>query len=332
VQEQKALNARIRNANILAESIPETTIKDEMVAADMPVESGIAAAPLPAAMFADTAVGEAPEEPAMRGGGIVAFAKGKEVKESKESAPPPESLSSTTKADIATLRAMDPRAAFDTPEERKTNIKEGVSFMKELMGPDKTVEMAEKIAKAAELGPEAESRAKAATAFEMMAAFGEPVPFATAAGRAGVVAGRGMREYEKLKREADAKANEIRLNTARYERAEQRGNVTEGMKIARELQQDKKDLYALRSAQTASLVDTGIKADTLTQQATLSREQMAQQLRIAEMQIAASIKAAVISANRPDINIEALRSEIGGRVRLSRYRSNKLYAVTHKRN
>lgn len=314
VQEQKTLNARIRDANILAEAIPETTIKDEMIAADMPVESGIAAAPLPAAMFADTAVGEAPEEPAMRGGGIVAFAKGKEVKESKESAPPPDSLSSTTKADIEALRAMKPEEAFVTPEKRKENIREGIKFTEELMGPDKTVEMAEKLAKAAELGPEAESKAKAAAAFEMMAAFGEAVPFATAAGRAGAVAGRNMREYEKLKRESDAKANQIRLDTARYERAEKRGNIAEAGKYADRIEQNEKDLYALRSAQMSSLADLGIKTDTLTQQATLSREQMAQQLRIAEMQIAASIKAAVISANRPDINIEALRSEIGGRV------------------
>lgn len=316
VQAEMAKRQAMENGQILAQSMPQGTVKDAMM--------GIDQVPMDESMFADTAVGEyVPEEPAqapaeepvMRGGGIVAFAKGKEVKEKDTpSASASDGVSSTTKADIATLRAMDPRTAFDTPEERRTNIREGVSFMKELMGPDKTIEMAEKIAKAAELGPEAESRAKAATAFEMMAMFGEPVPFATAAGRAGAVAGRGMREYEKLKREADAKANEIRLNTARYERAEQRGNVAEGMKIARELQQDKKDLYTLRSAQTASLVDTGIKADQMAQTAQLTREQMANALRIAEMNVAATIKAAGISASRPDINIEALKGEIAGRV------------------
>jgi hypothetical protein len=273
---QSEMNRRqaMENGQILSQSMPEGTVKDAMM--------GIDQVPIDDRMFADTAVGEyvpeepaqvPAEEPAMRGGGIVAFAKGKEVKERA-----PVGLSDTTKTDIAALRAMKPEEAFVTPEERKTNIKEGVSFMKELMGPDKTVEMAEKIAKASELGPEAESRAKAAAAFEMMAAFGEAVPFATAAGRAGAVAGRSMREYEKLKREADAKANEIRLNTARYERAEQRGNVTEGMKIARELQQDKKDLYTLRSAQTASLADLGLKSDTLAQDATLKREGFATQL------------------------------------------------------
>jgi hypothetical protein len=240
---QSEMNRRqaMENGQILSQSMPEGTVKDAMM--------GIDQVPIDDRMFADTAVGEyvpeesaqAPaEEPAMRGGGIVAFAKGKEVK-----AAPPD--------DIAAFRAMDPKTAFTSKEDRMTNIKEGVKFTEELMGPDKTVEMAEKIAKASELGPEAESRAKAAAAFEMMAAFGEAVPFATAAGRAGAVAGRNMREYEKLKREADLKANQIRLDTARYERAEKRGNIAEAGKYADRIQQDKKDLFTLQSGKMQTL-------------------------------------------------------------------------------
>jgi hypothetical protein len=241
VQEQKSLNARMRNANILAESVPESTIKDEMIAADNAADSGIAAAPMPAAMFADTAVGEAPEEePAMRGGGIVAFAKGKEVK-----AAPVD--------DVAAFRAMDPKTAFATPEERKTNVREGIAFMDELMGPDKTLEMAEKIAKSSELGPEAESRAKMATAFEMMAAFGEPTPFATAFGKAGAIAGRNIKEYEKLKREADREANKLRLDTARYERAEKRGKISEANKIAERIEDRNVALYSLEAQKNQAL-------------------------------------------------------------------------------
>jgi hypothetical protein len=241
VQEQKSLNARMRNANILAESVPESTIKDEMIAADNAADSGIAAAPMPAAMFADTAVGEAPEEePAMRGGGIVAFAKGKEVK-----AAPVD--------DVAAFRAMDPKTAFATPEERKTNVREGIAFMDELMGPDKTLEMAEKIAKSSELGPEAESRAKMATAFEMMAAFGEPTPFATAFGKAGAIAGRNIKEYEKLKREADREANKLRLDTARYERAEKRGKISEANKIAERIEDRNVALYSLETQKNQAL-------------------------------------------------------------------------------
>jgi hypothetical protein len=265
VQEQKSLNARMRNANILAESIPQTTIKEEMTAPDDMAESGIAAAPLPAAMFADTAVGEAPEEPAMRGGGIVAFAKGKEVK----AAPTP---ADTFDADIAAVRAMDPTKAFTSKEDRMTNIKEGVKFTEELMGPDKTIELAEKIAKASELSPAAESNAKAAAAFEMMAAFGEAVPFATAAGKAGAIAGRNMKEYEKLKRESEMKANQIRLDTARYERAEKRGNIKEANTFADRIEKNTQDLYSLQAAQKQAVTALSGKQAEMAQAKDLAME------------------------------------------------------------
>lgn len=290
VQEQKNLNARIRNSGILAESIPESTIKDEMLASDMPVDSGIAAAPLPAAMFADTAVGEAPAEaPAMRGGGIVAFAKGKEVKAAEPAKPD----------DISVMRAMDPSKAFATPEERKTNVREGIAFMDELMGPDKTVEMAEKIAKASELGPEAESRAKAAAAFEAMAAFGEPVPFATAFGKAGAAAGRNIKEYEKLKRDSDREANKLRLETARYERAEKRGKINDARQIADKMEGIKEKQYALEMAKASSLA-------TIQQQ----QEKMAQDLAIAkegfqvQREGIAATRAGQFNLDRDFLNIE----------------------------
>jgi len=236
----------MEEGQILSRSMPEGTVRDAMM--------GIDQAPLPDSMFADTAVGEyvpeapaevpqeAPTEEAMRSGGIVAFAKGKEVK-----AAPPD--------DIAAFRAMNPKDAFTSKEERATNIKEGVRTMEELMGPDKTVELAERIAKSSELSPAAESNAKAAAAFEMMAAFGEAVPFATAAGRAGAIAGRNMREYEKLKRESELKANQIRLDTARYERAEKRGNIGEATKFADRIEQNNKDLYALQSAKQQKMAE-----------------------------------------------------------------------------
>jgi hypothetical protein len=261
---QSEMNRRqaMENGQILSQSMPQGTVKDAMM--------GIDQVPIDDRMFADTAVGEyvpeepaqAPaEEPAMRGGGIVAFAKGKEVK-------------ATAPDDIATYRAMDPKTAFTSKEDRMSNIKEGVKFTEELMGPDKTVEMAEKIAKASELGPEAESRAKAAAAFEMMAAFGEAVPFATAAGRAGAVAGRNMREYEKLKRESDLKANQIRLDTARYERAEKRGNIAEAGKYADRIQQDKKDLFTLQSGKMQTLA-------TMQQQKQISDAELANRREVA---------------------------------------------------
>lgn len=296
VQEQKNLNERIRNAGILAASVPETTIKDEIINEG----GGIDTAPIPESMFTDTAVGEreeAPPQEEMARGGIVAFAKGKEVKAAEaEAKPAPTDY-------VSQLAAMDPTKAFATPEERKANVREGIAFMDELMGPDKTIEMAEKIAKASELGPEAESQAKAAAAFEAMAAFGEPVPFATALGKAGAAAGRNIKEYQRLKREADREANKLRLDTARYERAEKRGKISEARQIAEKIEERNTALYGLQVQQKQALANIQ-----------LSREQQAQALKIAEMQVAATIKAAGISASRPDINIEALRGEIAGRV------------------
>jgi hypothetical protein len=282
VQEQRNLNERIRNSQVLSQSLPEGTIQDQIVAQNQ----GIAAAPIPESMFGDTAVGEryAPAEeeeasPAMARGGIVAFAKGKEVK-----AAPPD--------DTATLRAMDPKTAFATPEERKTSVREGIAFMDELMGPDKTLEMAEKIAKASELGPKAESQAKAAAAFEAMAAFGEPVPFATALGKAGAAAGRNIKEYEKLKREADREANKLRLDTARYERAEKRGKISEARQIADKMEDRNVALYNLEVQKNQTLAQ-------MTQAERLAMEGF----KIQRAQIAAT-RAGQFNLDRDFLNIE----------------------------
>jgi hypothetical protein len=249
VQEQKSLNARMRNANILAESVPESTIKDEMIAADNAADSGIAAAPMPAAMFADTAVGEAPEEePAMRGGGIVAFAKGREVK-----AAPVD--------DVAAFRAIDTSKAVMTEEERLGAEEKGLAKLEKFLGPDRSVELAEKVAKASELGPQAESQAKAAAAFEMMAAFGEAVPFATALGKAGAAAGRNMKEFEKLKRESEKEANKLRLDAARYERAEKMQRYGEMNKIVQQMEDRKAKLAALDMEKKKTLADIEIKKE-----------------------------------------------------------------------
>jgi len=293
----------MEEGQILSRAMPEGTVRDAMM--------GIDEAPLPESMFADTAVGEyVPEAPVeeapvevpaepMRSGGIVAFAKGKEVK-----AAPPD--------DIAAFRAMNPATAFTSKEERATNIKEGVRTMEELMGPDKTIELAEKIAKASELSPAAESNAKAAAAFEMMAAFGEPVPFATAAGRAGAIAGRSMKEYEKLKREADLKANQIRLDTARYERAEKRGNIGEATKFADRLEKNQMDLYGLQVQKNQALATFQMEQKKLDQAERIAAAHDVTTLEAANINAAASRAAAsrptdLMNAQR--INMSAALAE-----------------------
>jgi hypothetical protein len=86
-----------------------------------------------------------------------------------------------------------------------------------------------------------------------MAAFGEPVPFATALGRAGAAAGRNIKEYEKLKREADREANKLRLDTARYERAEKRGKIGEARQIADKMEDRNVALYNLNLQKNQAL-------------------------------------------------------------------------------
>jgi hypothetical protein len=250
VQEQRNLNERIRNSQVLSQSLPEGTIQDQIVAQNQ----GIAAAPIPESMFGDTAVGEryAPAEeeeasPAMARGGIVAFAKGKEVKAPVD--------------DVSAFRAIDTSKAVMTEEERLGAEEKGLARLEKFLGPDRSIELAEKVAKASELGPQAESRAKAAAAFEMMAAFGEAVPFATALGKAGAAAGRNMKEFEKLKRESEKEANKLRLDTARYERAEKMQRYGEANKIAQQMEDRKAKLAALEIEKSKTLADIQTKRE-----------------------------------------------------------------------
>jgi hypothetical protein len=259
VQAQQANNARLRNANILAESIPESTIKDEMIAAD----SGIAAAPLPETMFGDTAVGEREETPEMARGGIVAFAKGNKVEAKPD--------------DIANLRALDPLKAFRTETERAKDIEASLAEQERFLGPDKSIELSEKLAKSSEISPESEAMSKAGMAFEAMEAFGQSVPFATAFGKAGAIVGRNVKELDKLKRDAKREADKLRIETARYERLDKRGKYAEAQKSADRIAGIQQNMYALDAAKTEKLANIQQEDKKLAQQLQIAREGFAVQ-------------------------------------------------------
>ena len=277
-QEQQTLNARIRNANILAESVPQSTIKDEMIAADA-ADSGIAAAPLPPSMFGDTAVGEREAEPEMASGGIVAFAKGNKVEAKPDY--------------VSQLAAMDPSKALRTEAERSTDIATGLADLERYLGPDKSVEIAERLAKSSELSPESEAMSKAGAAFEAMQAFGEPGTFASGLGKAGAIVGRNVKELEKLKRDAKREADKLRLDTARYERLEKRGNYGEAQKVADRIAGRQQTLYSLEAAKANTMADIQLK-----------QEKMAQDKDIALKQIAAT------RAGQTDFNRQVLQNKI----------------------
>lgn len=256
-QEQQTLNARIRNANILAESIPESTIKDEMIAAD----SGIAAAPLPETMFGNTAVGEREETPEMARGGIVAFAKGNKVEAKPD--------------DVAALRALDPLKAFRTETERAKDIEASMEAQEKFLGPDKSVEIAERLAKSSEFSPESEAMSKAGAAFEAMQVLGEPGTFASGIGKAGAIIGRNVKELDKLKRDAKREADKLRLETARYDRLEKRGKYAEAQKSADRIAGIQQNLYSLDAARKNTLADIQLKQEKMAQDKELGMAQIA---------------------------------------------------------
>jgi hypothetical protein len=283
VQEQQTLNARLRNANILAESIPETTIKDEMIAADMGADSGIAAAPLSETMFGDTAVGEREEMPEMARGGIVAFAKGNKVEAKPD--------------DIANLRALDPLKAFRTETDRAKDIEASLAEQERFLGPDKSIELSEKLAKSSEISPESEAMSKAGMAFEAMEAFGQSVPFATAFGKAGAIVGRNVKELDKLKRDAKREADKLRIETARYERLDKRGKYAEAQKSADRIAGIQQNMYALDASKTEKLANIAQEDKKLAQQLQIAREGFAVQ-----------------RAGQTDVNRQALGNYIEGAV------------------
>jgi hypothetical protein len=133
----------------------------------------------------------------------------------------------------------------------------------------------------------------------MMAAFGEPTPFATAFGKAGAIAGRNIKEYEKLKRESDLKANQIRLDTARYERAEKRGNIKEANTFADRIEKNKLDLYSLQAGQKQAITALSGKQAEMAQAKDLAEKN----LDIQRQQLAVT-RAGQFNLDRDFLNIE----------------------------
>jgi hypothetical protein len=228
-----------------------------MIAAD----SGIAAAPLPETMFGNTAVGEREEAPEMARGGIVAFAKGNKVEAKPD--------------DVAALRALDPLKAFRTETERAKDIETSIEAQEKFLGPDKSVEIAERLAKSSEFSPESEAMSKAGAAFEAMQAFGEPGTFASGLGKAGAIVGRNVKELEKLKRDAKREADKLRLETARYERLDKRGKYAEAQKSADRIAGIQQNLYALDAAKTEKLAGIQMQEKQMQQTKELTLAQIA---------------------------------------------------------
>jgi len=258
-QEQQTLNARMRNAGILAESIPETTIKDEMIAAD----SGIAAAPIPPSMFGNTAVGEreeAPEE--MARGGIVAFAKGAQVQAQPDY--------------VSKLAAMDPSAAFATPEARLQASEEGFKRYKEFMGPDEVETATKDLMKGIELTPENKAMQRAGLAFAIASKFGRRgKTFEEELGEASGVVAEKSAEVEKLDREIKRQQALMNLDLKKTQRAEKKGQWEMMEKYGEKADSRAEKLYGLEAAKANTMADIQLKKDKMAQDERLGMAQIA---------------------------------------------------------
>ncbi len=278
-QEQKSLNARIRNAGILSRSIPETTIKEEML-------GGLDNAPVPESLFA-TGVGEQEEQPEeMASGGIVAFAKGKEVKAPAE--PKPDF--------VQQLSAFDPSKALISDEERTAATETGLKRYQEYMGADETKPLMEEILKTYKeaYSPEAREQQKGMIALKAASKFGRRgKAFTEELGEAASGVADDVREAQKLEREAKRQMALAQLDYAKAQRAEKRGNWEMAEKYGDKAEARKEKAAGAEERKLEKLA--GIQ---------MQQEQLKQQKEIGLAQIAAT------RAGQTDFNRQVLQNKI----------------------
>jgi hypothetical protein len=113
--------------------------------------------------------------------------------------------------------------------------------------------------------------------------------------RAGAAAGRNIKEYEKLKREADREANKLRLDTARYERAEKRGKIGEARQIADRIEDTRAKIYGLDIDIKKTLADIQLK-----------EKQIASSEKVGMAQVAAT-RAGQVNLDREFLSAETQR-------------------------
>lgn len=281
VDEEQRLRQRIENSQILAKAIPETTIKDEMVA-----QGGIDVPEMSAAVIPNTGVGEAAEEeaqPEMARGGIVAFAKAGKVEEKKPDY-------------TAELAALDPNAALMSEEERGGIAEAGRRRFEEYMGPDTSAEKIKELGSdfRKAFGPEAKEELKGIMALKAASKYG----------RRGKTFGEETSDVfggladdlaaaKKAENEAKKQLTLAELDYEKAKRAEKRGNFEVGERLADRAENRKEKAYQFNQQKLEKLQDAKIK-----------REDIASREKVGMAQVAAQ-RAAV---NRRDFNLEVLEN------------------------
>jgi hypothetical protein len=239
VQEEMDRRQGMKDNMLLADEVPEGTVKDAMM--------GIDEVPLDPRMFADTAVGEVEPTPrqepeTMARGGIVAFAKGAQVQAQPDAA--------------SLLRSMDPRKAFATPEERIAASEANLKRFKEYMGPDEVEAATREMSKSLELTPEDKALQRAGLAFGIASKFGRPGKTfeEEAADASGVVAEKAA-EVQKLNREIKRQQKLMDLDLKKSQRAEKRNDWEMTEKHGKEADEKAGKLYALQADRNKAVAE-----------------------------------------------------------------------------
>ena len=250
VQAEMDRRQSMEDSMILANAIPEGTIKDAMM--------GIDEVPLDPRMFADTAVGEVEPAPSqepeeMARGGIVAFAKGAQV----QAQPDATSL----------LRSMDPSKAFATPEERIATSDAVLKRFKEYMGPDEVEAATREMSKSLELTPENKAMQRAGLAFAVASKFGRRgKTFEEELGEASSVVAEKATDIEKLDREIKRQQKLMDLDLKKSQRAEKRSNWELSEKAAKDADDKAAKLYGLQAERNKTLAEFEYKDRQLANQ------------------------------------------------------------------
>jgi hypothetical protein len=239
VQAEMDRRQSMEDSMILANAIPEGTVKDAMM--------GIDEVPLDPRMFADTAVGEVEPAPSqepeeMARGGIVAFAKGAQVQAQPDAA--------------SLLRSMDPSKAFATPEERIAASEANLKRFKEYMGPDEVEAATREMSKSLELTPEDKALSRADLAFRIASKYGRPGKTfgEETADASGAVAEKAA-EVQKLNREIKRQQKLMDLDLKKSQRAEKRSDWEMTEKYGKEADEKAARLYGLQVDRTKAIAE-----------------------------------------------------------------------------
>jgi len=292
INEQEALNQRMKNSMLLANALPKDTIKDEMVARGRGIDEASQND------FGDTAVGEneTSQEPEMARGGIVAFAGGSKKAVQADDMGPPKPQPLTYEQQLA---QMDMSAPAMTEEERTAARQKAMQERENVLGANPNDELMKQYTGL--LGKEIpQNERNAMMAFKAMGILGKPgQSLATSVGEAAAGAAGDMMEYRKEEKKNKQLLLQAQMDYNKAGRAEKAGNYDLAQKYVDSAEAKQEAAKSRQASRLEKLSGYDVE-----------REKMGNQKEVARI----SAGPGWASANKQDFNVQALNSTIEGKV------------------